>query len=96
MTKADIVAQIAAKTGLATNEVKSVVECTMTTISMSMLKGKNVYLRGFGSFVVKKRASKVARNISKNTSITLPERNVPTFKPCKEFITAVKEGVKTR
>ena len=70
------------------------VEALMETVKDSMVKGNNVYLRGFGSFVVKKRAKKTARNISKNTTIIIPAHNIPSFKPAKSFITKVKSHVK--
>jgi DNA-binding protein HU-beta len=66
----------------------------METVKDSMVKGSNVYLRGFGSFIVKKRAKKTARNISKNTTIIIPSHNIPAFKPAKSFITKVKSHVK--
>lgn len=85
MTKADIVKEISRKTGLEKEAVLTVVENLMTVIKDSMANGENVYLRGFGSFVVKERAEKVARNITKNTSIVIPAHKKPTFKPCPEF-----------
>lgn len=90
MTKAEIVSQIASRTGIGKQTVLTVVESTMETVKGSMIKGNAVYLRGFGSFIIKKRARKVARNISKNTSITIPEHNIPAFKPAKSFALAVK------
>lgn len=66
----------------------------MEAVKDSMVKEKNVYLRGFGSFVVKKRAKKTARNISKNTTIVIPEHFVPSFKPAKSFVNKVKNNVK--
>ncbi len=90
MTKADIVAEIAEGTGLERNEVQKTVEAFMTTIKTSLTKGQNVYLRGFGSFVVKERAEKTGRNISKNTTIIIPAHNIPAFKPAKTFVDEVK------
>lgn len=90
MTKADVVAEIAKNTGIDREEVSKVVEVFMETIKNSMASGKNVYLRGFGSFVVKERAEKTARNISKKTTIIIPKHNVPTFKPSKLFASTVK------
>ncbi len=81
MTKADIVANIAEETGLERAEALRAVEAFMTNIKASMADGKNVYLRGFGSFVVKERAQKTGRNISKNTTIIIPAHNIPSFKP---------------
>ena len=90
MTKADIVANIAEETGLERAEALRAVEAFMTNIKASMADGKNVYLRGFGSFVVKERAQKTGRNISKNTTIIIPAHNIPSFKPSKTFVDEVK------
>ena len=90
MTKADIVNEIAKSTGVEKIQVQAIVEAFMETVSESLVKNENVYLRGFGSFIIKKRAEKVARNISKNTTITIPEHNIPAFKPSKSFIAKVK------
>ncbi|MDO5419796.1 MAG: HU family DNA-binding protein [Bacteroides sp.] len=92
MTKADIVAQIAQQTGVNRTAVQTIVEAFMENIKDSMAAGNDVFLRGFGSFVVKQRARKVARNISKNTSIEIPAHSVPAFRPAKEFMNMVKEG----
>ena len=94
MTKADIVNEIAKNTGIEKVTVQKTVEALMETVKDSMVKGSNVYLRGFGSFIVKKRAKKTARNISKNTTIIIPAHNIPSFKPAKSFITKVKSHVK--
>jgi DNA-binding protein HU-beta len=91
MTKADIVNEIVEGTGIDRTEVQKVVESFMTNVKSSLTKGENVYLRGFGSFIVKERAEKTGRNISKNTTIVIPAHNVPAFKPAKEFIAEVKE-----
>lgn len=90
MTKADIVSEIAKSTGVEKVQVQSIVEAFMDSIKTSLTNKNNVYLRGFGSFIVKKRAKKVARNISKNTTITIPEHNIPAFKPAKSFAAKVK------
>ncbi len=90
MTKADIVSEIAKSTGVEKVQVQAIVEAFMESIKTSMIQKNNVYLRGFGSFIVKKRAKKVARNISKNTTITIPEHNIPAFKPAKSFAVKVK------
>ncbi len=90
MTKADIVSEIAKKTGVEKVLVQQIVEAFMDSVKSSMIKKNNVYLRGFGSFIIKKRATKVARNISKNTTITIPEHNIPAFKPAKSFAEKVK------
>ena len=91
MTKADIVNEIAKSTGVEKATVLNVVEAMMETIKTSLVKEENVYLRGFGSFVVKKRAQRTARNISKNTTIIIPEHNIPSFKPAKSFMIEVKK-----
>ena len=90
MTKADIVSEIAKSTGVEKVQVQAIVEAFMERIKTSLTQKNNVYLRGFGSFIVKKRAKKVARNISKNTTITIPEHNIPAFKPAKSFAAKVK------
>ena len=90
MTKADIVSEIAKSTGVEKVQVQAIVEAFMDSIKTSLTQKNNVYLRGFGSFIVKKRAKKVARNISKNTTITIPEHNIPAFKPTKSFAAKVK------
>ena len=91
MTKADIVNEISKSTGIDKAAVLTTIEAFMTTVKDTMSKGENVYLRGVGSFVVKKRAQKTARNISKNTTIIIPEHNIPSFKPAKTFTISVKE-----
>lgn len=90
MTKADIVSEIAKSTGVDKATVASVIEGFMESVKGSMISGENVYLRGFGSFIIKKRAEKTARNITKNTTIIIPAHNVPAFKPAKEFCLTVK------
>ena len=90
MTKADIVSELAKSTGVEKVQVQAIVEAFMESIKTSLTQKNNVYLRGFGSFIVKKRAKKVARNISKNTTITIPEHNIPAFKPAKSFAAKVK------
>ncbi|MBO7219780.1 MAG: integration host factor subunit beta [Alistipes sp.] len=90
MTKADIVSEIAKKTGVEKNQIQTIVEAFMEEVKGSLAKEENVYLRGFGSFIIKKRAEKVARNISKNTTITIPAHNIPAFKPAKSFASQIK------
>lgn len=90
MTKADIVSEIAKKTGVEKNQIQTIVEAFMEEVKDSLVKEENVYLRGFGSFIIKKRAEKVARNISKNTTITIPAHNIPAFKPAKSFTAKIK------
>ncbi|HPW77667.1 MAG: DNA-binding protein HU [Bacteroidetes bacterium ADurb.Bin037] len=94
MTKADIVNEIAKTTGLEKVAVQKVVECFMESVKNSLIQNNNVYLRGFGSFILKKRAQKTARNISKNTTIIIPEHYIPAFKPAKVFLNKVKNSVK--
>lgn len=90
MTKADIVSEIAKSTGIERKDVQVVVEAFMESVKGSLIQGNDVFLRGFGSFIVKKRAQKVARNILKGTAITIPEHNIPAFKPAKSFVAKVK------
>lgn len=92
MTKADIVTQIAQRTGMKKTIVMTVVEAFMENVKEAMIGGNEVFLRGFGSFIIKQRAEKVARNISKNTTIVIPAHSIPAFKPAKAFLNAVKEG----
>jgi DNA-binding protein HU-beta len=96
MTKADLVADISDKTGIEKVQVQATVEMMMDVIKDSLTKGENVYLRGFGSFIVKERAAKTGRNISKNTTIIIPAHNIPAFKPAKTFVSQVKEEVKVK
>ena len=91
MTKAEIVTEIANKTGIEKKDVLNTIEAFMEAVNESLTKEENVYLRGFGSFIVKKRAQKTARNISKNTTIIIPEHNIPAFKPAKTFNISVKK-----
>ena len=85
MTKAEIVTEIARATGIEKDAVLTVVEQFMVVVKESLAQGENVYLRGFGTFLVKERAEKIARNITANTSIVVPAHNIPAFKPCPEF-----------
>ncbi len=96
MTKADIVNDISKNTGIEKVVVQKTVEAFMDAIKGSLVKGRNVYLRGFGSFIVKKRAEKTARNISRNTTIIIPEHFIPSFKPAKTFASKVKGNVKKK
>lgn len=93
MTKAEIVASIAKKTGLDREAVLTVVEQFMVSVKDALQEGDPVYLRGFGSFIVKTRARKTARNISQEKSIIIPEHNIPAFKPAKTFVAAVSGEV---
>ena len=90
MTKANIVSKIAKSTGVEKVVVQEIVESFMECVKGSLIAKENVYLRGFGSFIIKRRAQKVARNISKNTSITIPAHDIPAFKPSKSFSAKVK------
>ncbi len=94
MTKADIVNEVSKNTGIEKIVVQRTVEAMMESIKMTLERGDNVYLRGFGSFVVKKRAEKTARNISQQTTLIIPEHFIPSFKPAKTFVNKVKENVK--
>jgi len=94
MTKADIVSNISKNLGIEKVDVQLTVESLMKEIINSLENGENVYLRGFGSFIVKKRAEKTGRNIKKNTTIKIPAHNIPAFKPSKFFVKGVKSKVK--
>ncbi len=95
MTKAEVISQIAEQTGIEKVDVQQVVESFFGVVKDSIKNGENIYVRGFGSFIVKKRAKKIARNISRNTSIEIPEHFIPHFKPSKQFIEEVKDNVRT-
>ena len=90
MTKADVVNEIAKNTGIDKATVLATVESFMDVVKASLAKKENVYLRGFGSFIIKERAEKTARNISKNTTIIIPAHSIPAFKPAKSFTGTVK------
>ncbi|MCC7454535.1 MAG: integration host factor subunit beta [Crocinitomix sp.] len=96
MTKADIVAKIADQTGIEKVAVLATVEAFMDSVKGSLAEGNNVYLRGFGSFIVKKRAEKTGRNISKGVSIIIPAHSIPSFKPAKTFVEEVKNNVSAK
>ncbi|MEN8765548.1 MAG: HU family DNA-binding protein [Wenyingzhuangia sp.] len=96
MTKADLVTTIADKSGIEKADVLATVEAFMEEVKKSLENGDNVYLRGFGSFVIKTRAEKTGRNISKNTTIKIPAHNIPAFKPAKTFTEGVKAKVKVK
>lgn len=91
MTKAEIVNEIALQTGIEKIQVQSVVEAFMTSVKGSIIKGEPVYLRGFGSFIVKHRAQKAARNITAKTTLVIPAHDVPAFKPAKSFVSELKK-----
>lgn len=85
MTKADLVQEISKQTGIDRDEVLMIVESFMETVKGSLSRGKEVYLRGFGSFIIKRRAEKTGRNIGQNTTLIIPAHDIPAFKPSKEF-----------
>ena len=91
MTKADIVNEVAKATGVEKVEALAVIESFMDVVKGSLASGEAVYLRGFGSFIIKRRAQKAARNITKNVTITIPAHDIPAFKPAKTFMAAVKK-----
>ena len=93
MTKADIVSNISDQLGIDKTDVKATVESFMKEIKNSLESGENVYLRGFGSFIIKTRAEKTGRNISKNVAVKIPAHNIPSFKPAKIFSNGVKSKV---
>ena len=93
MTKADIVTRISEKLGIEKGDVQATVESFMEEVKSSLENGDNVYLRGFGSFIIKTRAEKTGRNISKNTTLKIPAHNIPAFKPAKVFVESVKSNV---
>ncbi|MBS3771967.1 MAG: HU family DNA-binding protein [Bacteroidales bacterium] len=94
MTKADIVNEISQKTGVEKVAIEKIVEGFMESVRESMIGGQNVYLRGFGSFIVQKRAQKKARDIGRNKEIVIPEHYIPSFRPSRQFTKRVKENVK--
>ena len=91
MTKAELVNQVAMETGYDKATILGIVECAMECVNKNVAAGENVYLRGFGSFITKVRAEKVARNIKKNTSLVVPEHKIPAFKPGREFFAQVRK-----
>jgi len=93
MRKADLVAAISEKTGIAKVDVLVTLESFFKEVKVSLAEGENVYIRGFGSFVVKKRAKKIGRHIKKNVAIEIPEHFIPAFKPAKIFVEQVKGNV---
>ena len=94
MTKAEVISEISEQTGIPKEDVSVTVEAFFTIVKDSMADGNNIYVRGFGSFVNKKRKKKIARNISKNTAIVIDEHFVPSFKPSKMFVEKIKESQK--
>ena len=96
MTKADVINQIVEKTGIEKSDVTTTVEAFFAVVKDSMAEGDNIYVRGFGSFINKKRARKIARNISKNTALVIEEHYVPRFKPSRIFIEQIKRSDKVK
>ena len=96
MTKADVINQIADKTGIDKADVTASIEAFFSIVKNSMSSGHNIYVRGFGSFVNKKRKKKIARNISRNTAIVIDEHYIPSFKPAKVFISKIKNSEKVK
>ncbi|MDN5204412.1 HU family DNA-binding protein [Fulvivirgaceae bacterium BMA10] len=96
MTKAEVISQISEKTGIPKDDVQLTVEAFFNVVKSSMAEGENIYVRGFGSFVNKKRAKKIARNISKNTAIEIAEHFIPSFKPSKVFVEKIKKSDKVK
>ncbi len=94
MTKAEVISEISEQTGIPKEDVSVTVEAFFAIVKDSMAEGNNIYVRGFGSFVNKKRKKKIARNISKNTAIVIDEHFVPSFKPSKMFVEKIKESQK--
>jgi DNA-binding protein HU-beta len=94
MTKADVITQIAEKTGIEKSEVSNIVEAFISTVKNSMTDGNDIFIRGFGSFINKKKAQKIGRNISKNTAIVIPEHFAPKFKPSPEFVDLIRSSKK--
>lgn len=92
MTKAEIVNEVAKQTGMDKTEIQKVIESFMDCVKDSLAKGNPVYLRGFGSFIIKHRAEKAARNITQKTTMTIPAHDIPAFKPAKVFVASVKEN----
>ena len=95
VTKADVIAEIAEKTGIDKADVTQTLESFFTVVKDTLASEENIYVRGFGSFINKKRAKKVARNISKNTAMVIDEHFIPSFKPAKVFVEQVKGKVKS-
>jgi DNA-binding protein HU-beta len=96
VTKADVINQIAEKTGIDKADVSASVEAFFTIVKSSMSGGQNIYIRGFGSFINKKRKKKIARNISRNTAIVIDEHFIPSFKPAKIFVNKIKNSDKVK
>ena len=96
MRKADLINQISEKTGIPKVDVLVTLETMFKEVKESLAKGENIYIRGFGSFITKKRAAKIGRNIKKNVAVNIPEHYVPAFKPAKEFVQDIKDKNQAR
>jgi DNA-binding protein HU-beta len=96
VTKADVINEIAEKTGVDKADVTASVEAFFSVIKQNMSNGENIYIRGFGSFINKKRKKKIARNISRNTALVIDEHFVPSFKPAKIFVNKIKNSDKVK
>lgn len=92
MTKAEVIAEISNRTGVDKSDVSVTLEAFFKVVKNSMVEGENIYIRGFGSFIIKKRAQKIGRNISKNEAVVIPEHFVPSFRPASSFVDKVKAG----
>jgi DNA-binding protein HU-beta len=96
MRKADIVSRVAEQTGVPKVDVLVALEAFFKEVKSTLKDGENVYVRGFGSFILKKRAKKIGRNIKKNVAVEIPEHYIPAFKPAKVFADQIKKGTKVK
>jgi len=92
MRKSDLINKIADKTGIPKVDVLVTLETMFKEVKQSLIEGEHIYIRGFGSFITKKRAAKIGRNIKRNVAVEIPEHFIPAFKPSKEFVNEVKTG----
>ena len=92
MRKSDLINKIAEKTGIPKVDVLVTLETMFKEVKSSLIEGEHIYIRGFGSFITKKRAAKIGRNIKRNVAVEIPEHYIPAFKPSKEFVNEVKSG----
>ncbi len=96
MRKADLINKISEKTGIPKVDVLVTLETMFKEIKQNLAEGENIYVRGFGSFIIKKRAAKIGRNIKKNVAVSIPEHFIPAFKPAKEFVLEIKSSTKIK
>lgn len=96
MRKADLINRISDKTGIPKVDVLVTLETMFKEIKQNLAQGENIYVRGFGSFIIKKRAAKIGRNIKKNIAVSIPEHFIPAFKPAKEFVQEIKTSTKIK